>query len=57
MHKEYVPMISELAAAGRMEHREQFLDNQHQSNKYTMTTVKNKDNIFMNNQDRNILNL
>ena len=49
MHKEYVPMISELAAAGRMEHQEQFLDNQHQSNKYTMTTVKNKDNIFMNN--------
>jgi len=46
MHKEYVPMISELAAAGRMEHQEQFLDNQYQSNKYTMITVKNKDNYF-----------
>jgi len=54
MHKEYVPVISELAVAGRMEHRVQFLDNQHQSNKYIMTTVRKKYIIYVNNQDRNI---
>jgi len=46
MHKEFVPMISELAVAGRMEHQVQFLDNQHQSNKYTRTTVRKKYIIF-----------
>ena len=45
MRKEYAPMISELAVAGRMEHQIQFLDNQQQSNKYTKTTV-NKQNIL-----------
>jgi len=50
-------MISELAIAGRMEHQAQFLDNQHQSNKYKMTTIRKKYIIFTNNQYRNIWNL
>lgn len=42
MRKEYAPVISELAAAGRMKHQGQFLDNQQQSNKQKMQTVKKK---------------
>lgn len=57
MHKEYVPMISELDVAGRKEHQVRFLDNQQQSNEHTMEAVKNNNTIFTNNQDRNILEL
>jgi hypothetical protein len=50
-------MISELALAGRKEHRVQFLDNQRQSNKHTMAAIIKNNIISTNNQDRNILEL
>jgi hypothetical protein len=50
-------MISELALAGRKEHRVQFLDNQRQSNKHTMAAVIKNNIISTINQDRNILEL
>lgn len=46
MHKEYVPMISELAVAGRKEHQVQFLDNQRQSNNHKMEAVKKNNTVF-----------
>ena len=55
MHKEYAPMISELAAAGRMKHQGQFLDNQQQSDKHKMQTVKTKNLILTNYQVKHML--